>query len=118
MPRKKLTPAEKAAKAAEKARENALRHAIIDHMEPYPLIYNKAHPDHFRRDKVEEAFDELGVIVGISGDLVETKWKSLVDAYKWRAKSGDAGSTIEEKTEKWEFFRKMHNFSIYLQPRK
>ena len=45
-----------------------LKLRIIEEMQNYPLIYDKANPHHYRRDKRQKIFDDIGAILGIEGE--------------------------------------------------
>ena len=109
--------AEDAEKKAKEEAERILRHRIIEEVENFPIIYNKQHPDHYQVNKKKNIFDEIGGRLGISGLDVADKWKSLVDSFRRRDKSGDAGETIQEKTECWEFFDKMYFMKAFIASR-
>ena len=40
---------------------------IIEEMQNYPLIYHKANPHHYQRDKRQKIFEDIGAILGIEG---------------------------------------------------
>ena len=44
-----------------------LKLPIIEEMQNYPLIYDKANLHHYRRDKRQKIFDDTGAILGIEG---------------------------------------------------
>ena len=41
---------------------------IIEEMQNYPIIYNKANPHHYQRDKRQKIFDDIGAILVIEGE--------------------------------------------------
>ena len=41
---------------------------IIEEMQNYPLIYDKANLHHYQRDKRQKIFDDIGTILGIEGE--------------------------------------------------
>ena len=55
---KKLTKrqSEAARKNAEREAEFRLKCSIIDEIKEYPVLYDKVHPNHFRRDHKEEVY--------------------------------------------------------------
>lgn len=119
-PKKRKTQAQIDAQERAEKREmdRLLRHRIIEEIELFPIIYDKQHPEHFRTDKKNQIYDDIGVRLGEAGDDIATKWKSLVDAFRTRDRSGAAGETIEEKTEKWEFYSKMMFIKPYIESRR
>ena len=38
------------------------------------------------------------------GEVVEQKWKDLVDTFRRKEKSGVGGMTVEEKSASWKFY--------------
>ena len=47
--------------------EFELKCRLIEEMQLYPLIYDKAHPFHYKKEKRDEIFDSIGAILGITG---------------------------------------------------
>ena len=40
---------------------------LIEEIKMYPAIYDKAHADHFRRDKKDAIFEAIGMALGVTG---------------------------------------------------
>ena len=40
---------------------------LIEEIKTYPAIYDKAHADHFRRNKKDGIFEAIGVALGLTG---------------------------------------------------
>ena len=67
---KKLTKrqSEAARKKAEREAEFRLKCSIIDEIKEYPVLYDKAHPNHFRRDHKEEVYERIGTALDLEGN--------------------------------------------------
>ena len=67
---KKLTKrqSEAARKKAEREAEFRLKCSIIDEIKEYPVLYDKAHPNHFRRDYKEEVYERIGTALDLEGN--------------------------------------------------
>ena len=50
--------------------EDDLRACLIEEIQNYPCIYDKADPNHFCTIYMNQKFDEIGVILGIDGEFV------------------------------------------------
>ena len=50
---------------------------LVEEVEKYPLIYDKAHPYHYNQLKKEVAFQEIGVILQKDGEFHCTTRKIL-----------------------------------------
>ena len=42
---------------------------LIGEIKMYPAIYDKAHPDHFRRNKKDAIFEAIGAVLRVSGEI-------------------------------------------------
>ena len=42
---------------------------LIEEIKMYPAIYDKAHPDHFRRNKKDVILDAIGAVLGVTGKI-------------------------------------------------
>ena len=40
---------------------------LIEEIKLYPSIYDKAHPDHLRRNKKDAIFEAIGAALGVTG---------------------------------------------------
>ena len=40
---------------------------LIEEIKMYPAIYNKAHADHFRKNKKDTIFEAISAILGVTG---------------------------------------------------
>ena len=40
---------------------------LIEDIKMYPAIYDKAHADHFRRNKKDTIFKGIGAVLGVTG---------------------------------------------------
>ena len=40
---------------------------LIEEIKLYPAIYDKAHPDHLRRNKKDAIFEAIGAALGVTG---------------------------------------------------
>ena len=49
-----------------------------------------------------------------TGEVVEQKWKDLVDTFRRKEKSGTGGMTIEEKSASWKFYDRMSFIHPYI----
>ena len=47
-----------------------LRCEIIEEIKEHPLLYDKKHPEHFRRDKKLNILRKIADKIGISGNLI------------------------------------------------
>ena len=67
---KKLTKrqSEAARKKAEREAEFRLKCSIIDEIKEYPVLYDKAHPNYFRRDHKEEVYKRIGTALDLEGN--------------------------------------------------
>ena len=67
---KKLTnrQSEAARKKTEREAEFWLKCSIIDEIKEYPVLYDKAHPNHFRRDHKEEVYEQIGTALDLEGN--------------------------------------------------
>ena len=52
-----------------------------------------------------------------TGEVVEQKWKDLVDTFCRKEKSGAGGMTIKEKSASWKFYDRMSFMHPYIQSR-
>ena len=59
---------EAARKKAEREAEFRLKCSIIDEIKEYPVLYDKAHPNHFRRDHKEEVYERIGTALDLEGN--------------------------------------------------
>ena len=53
-----------------------------------------------------------------AGEVVEQKWKDLVDTFCRKEKSGPGGMTIEGKLASWKFYDRMSFMHPYIQSRR
>ena len=56
-------------------------------------------------------------MLNFAGEVVEQKWKDLVDTFRRKEKSGIGGMTIEEKSASWKFYDQMSFMHPYIQSR-
>ena len=42
---------------------------LIEEIKIYPAIYDKAHPDHSRRNKKDAIFEAIGAVLGVRGEI-------------------------------------------------
>ena len=42
---------------------------LIEEIKMYPAIYDKALPDHFRRNKKDAIFKAIGAVLGVTGKI-------------------------------------------------
>ncbi|MCG8620590.1 MAG: MADF domain-containing protein [Proteobacteria bacterium] len=62
--------AEAARKKAEREAEFRLKCSIIDEVKEYPVLYDKAHPNHFKCDHKEEVYERIGTALDIEGNEI------------------------------------------------
>ena len=43
---------------------------LIDEIRNYPCIYDKAHVDHYKRNKKQEIYDIVGTALGVTGRII------------------------------------------------
>ena len=72
MSAKKLTKrqTEAARKKAEREAEFRLKCSIIDEVKEYPVLYDKAHPNHFKCDHKEEVYERIGSALDLEGNRI------------------------------------------------
>ena len=72
MSTKKLTKrqSEAARKKAEREAEFRLKCSIIDEVKEYPVLYDKAHPNHFKRDCKDEVYERIGTALDLEGNRI------------------------------------------------
>ena len=113
-------------KAQEAALDSKQRNEIIDEVLLYPQIYDKKHQLYKRTDLKRELFEKIATkttphpfLGQLSGDDVETRWKSLVDKYRTKIDaSGSEGKPVSEKAKQWQFFDQMGFMKDYVGSRK
>ena len=48
----------------------AFRCNLMDEIRNYPCIYDKAHVDHYKRNKKQEIYDIIGTALGVTGTII------------------------------------------------
>ena len=69
---KPLTKKQKEAKERreQKEAEFHLKCSIIDEMKEYPILYDKAHPSHYKCDCKEEVNERIGAALDMEGNRI------------------------------------------------
>ena len=55
-------------KVSGKEAEATMKELLIDLVQARVFIYDKSHRDHFRKNKKDEAWDEISKILGVPGE--------------------------------------------------
>ena len=48
--------------------EDDIRSRLIEEIQNYPCIFDKADPNHFKTDVTNAKFEEIGIILGVPGE--------------------------------------------------
>ena len=57
-------------KREQKEAEFRLKCSIIDEIKEYPVLYDKAHPSHFKQDCKEEIYERIGSALDMEGNRI------------------------------------------------
>ncbi|KAL1489813.1 hypothetical protein ABEB36_013745 [Hypothenemus hampei] len=89
---------------------------FIEAMQPYPYLYNLAHPEYKNIKKKERAWKEISGIVNMSMDNCQKMWKSLRDRFVKEKNKDKSGS--EAPIRVWEHYDKMKFYEPFTKRRK
>ena len=80
---KPLTKKQKEAKEKreQKEAEFRLKCSIIDEIKEYPVLYDKAHPSHFKHDCKEEIYERIGAALDMEGNRIFIIYYYLFTCY-------------------------------------
>ena len=48
--------------------EDDIQSRLIEEIQNYPCIFDKADPNHFKTDVTNAKFEEIGIILGVPGE--------------------------------------------------
>ena len=60
--------------AGEEASEQ-LCFKIIEEVQKNPVIFNKSHLNHYKTNVTNDVWSEIGLVIGVGGNLIGTKQK-------------------------------------------
>ena len=59
---------------------------------------------------------EHPIIAGVLhvGKEVQAIWKNLIDTYRKKSKSGDAGESVQERASQWRYYDRMNFLKTFI----
>ena len=51
---------------------------LIEEVKKHPVIFDKSHPNHFKTNVTNEAWSEIGIVLGVEGKVFDTKQKAHI----------------------------------------